>query len=213
MVSERELREELCEVGRLLWERDLVGAAEGNLSVRFGQNSILCTPNGLCKGRLKPDDMVIIDHAGRPIRRGNPSSEIRLHLKAYSVRPDCAAFIHAHPPTATGFALANQNIPYDVLPEAVAVLGPIALVPFAMPGTEDLPNAAAESMQSHNTLLLANHGAATMGSSLMDAFFRMETLERVAKVVLIARQVGEPKALPAAAVAQLREKFPIELRP
>ncbi|HZH98448.1 MAG TPA: class II aldolase/adducin family protein, partial [Fimbriimonadaceae bacterium] len=95
MKSEQELREEICAVARLLWERGLLGGTEGNLSARIGPHMLLCTPAGVQKGALRPADLVVIDEEGVPLRHGNPSSEIRLHLRIYKRRPDCHAVVHA----------------------------------------------------------------------------------------------------------------------
>ena len=204
MKSEAELRAEIVEVGRLLWQRGLVGATEGNISCRLGNHGLLCTPGGVSKGHLKPDDIVLIDLEGHPMRtRANPSSEIRLHLRFYKRRPDCEAVIHAHPPAATGFALAHKPIPNGLLPEAVVVLGPIAMCAFGMPGTEALPDSVEPFVMDHDTFLLANHGAATLGDSLMDAYWRMETLERVATIVAHAELLGGARALPHDALPSL----------
>jgi L-fuculose-phosphate aldolase len=193
----------MCEVGRRLWLRGLVGGGEGNISVRLSPRQFLCTPTGVSKGHLRPADLVIIDSKGQPLNDKIPSSEIRLHLKIYKHRPDCQAVVHAHPPTATGFALAQEEIPDNLLPEAAWVLGSVALVPFSMPGTEEVPDNLEPFLEDHKTFLLANHGAATMGTDLYDALYRMETLERVANTILIARMIGTPKPMPHAALDTL----------
>jgi L-fuculose-phosphate aldolase len=198
------IRRELSAAGRRLWERGLVGAGEGNLSVRLEDGSILCTPSGACKGDLSPQDLVRIDAEGVPFEDGSPSSEIRMHLRLYKLRPDCNAVVHAHPLAATGFALAGETVPTELLPEGVAIVGKVALVPFAMPGTDELPDALEPYAQDHQAFLLASHGATTVGASLQEALFRMEVLERVAQIVLHARQIGEPRPLPAGALARLR---------
>ena len=197
------LRTEMVAAGRLLWERDLVGATEGNLSCRLGEH-ILCTPSGLSKGHLAESDLVVIDLNGNAIEGGTPSSEIKLHLRLYRVCPEVQAVVHAHPLTATAFATCGQTIPIDFLPEAVVVLGDIALVPFAMPGTESLPDALEPFARQHRTFLLANHGAVTVGPTLLEAAYRMETLERVAKIVAACRQIGEPRPLSDADLSVLR---------
>jgi L-fuculose-phosphate aldolase len=195
-VNELQLRAQMCEVGRRLWQRELVGGAEGNLSVRLSPRQILCTPSGVSKGHLRPDDLVVIDNHGEPVRGGLPSSEIKLHLRILNKRRDCQAVIHAHPPVATAFALAGEDIPDDLLPESAYVLGSVATVPFGMPGTDELPDKLEPLLEDHKTFLLANHGAAVMGSDLLDACYRMETLERVARLILYARQIGEPQRMP-----------------
>lgn len=203
-MTERAARDAMCRAGRLLWERGLVGAAEGNLSARLDDGSILCTPSGVSKGELQPDGLVLLDPAGHPVGAGVPSSEIRLHLRALERRPDCGAVVHAHPPTATAFAVAGRTIPDHVLPEAMIVLGPVALVPFAMAGTEALPDAMEDVWREHKTFLLGHHGAATLGKDLGDAVQRMETLERIAVVLLRAEALGGAHALPREAFEALK---------
>lgn len=195
-MDELRLRAEMCDIGRRLWLRDLVGGLEGNLSVRLSPQRILCTPTGLCKGHLRPSDLVIIDLKGNPIGEGKPSSEIKLHLRMYAKRPDCMAVIHAHPPTATAFALAGEEIPDDLLPEAAHVLGSVATAPFGMPGTDEVPDRLEPLLADHKTILMENHGAVVMGKDLFDAFCRMETLERVSRIILISRLLGKPKPMP-----------------
>lgn len=202
--SETELRVEMAEVGSLLWQRGLVGATEGNVSCRLGNHAILCTPSGKSKGHLKPDDMVVIDLDGTPLRRGTPSSEIRLHLRFYRRRPECQAVVHAHPPVATSFALAHREVPDNLLPEAVVILGPVALCPFGMPGTDALPDSIEDFIADHDSFLLSNHGAVTIGGDLMDAYWRMETLERVALVYLHAESLGGARPLPEPAILPLQ---------
>jgi len=204
-VSLENLRAEMVAAGRLLWERNLVGATEGNLSCRVGDH-LLCTPSGLSKGSLAEEDLLEIDLQGNPLgpHRYKPSSEIRLHLRVYRCCPSVQSVVHAHPLTATAFATCGQTVPVEYLPEAVVVLGPVALVPFGMPGTEALPDALEPFVKSHRTFLLANHGAMTIGKTLTEAVHRMETLERVAQILLACRQIGTPVRLSEPDLAQLR---------
>ncbi|HRF58856.1 MAG TPA: class II aldolase/adducin family protein [Fimbriimonadaceae bacterium] len=200
-MTELQLRATLCEVGRRLWQRGLIGASEGNLSVRLNSKYLLCTPSGASKGHLKPNDLVVIDLKGNPVRDtdARPSSEIKLHLRCYQIRKDCQAVIHAHPQTATGFALAGEEIPDNLMPEAAIVLGSVATVPFAMPGTNEVPDLLEPLLPDHKTFLLSNHGAAVLGKDLWDAYNRMETLERVARIVLTARLIDAPLPMPTKA--------------
>ncbi len=195
----------MCDFGRRLWQRGLVGAAEGNLSARLSPHRLLCTPTGMSKGHMRPADLIIIDLNGTPIDGGLPSSEIKLHLRCYRKRQDCMAVIHAHPLTATAFALAGEDIPDDLLPEAAYVLGSVATAPFGMPGTDEVADRIEPLLQDHKAFLMEHHGAVTMGSSLEDAFNRMETLERVAKMILIAKLLGEPKPMPEYAYRRMIE--------
>ena len=202
-MNEQALRVEMCRVGRLLWERGLVGATEGNLSARLSSDTLLCTPSGLSKGHLEPEQLVVIDLDGNALDGKAPSSEIRLHVRAFARRPDCGAVIHAHPPIATGFAVAGRTIPDALMPEAMIVLGRVPLLPFAMPGTDAVPDGLEPFLADHKTFLLGHHGAATLGRDLADSYHRMETLERVAAVFLHAEALGGPQPLPPAEVAEL----------
>jgi L-fuculose-phosphate aldolase len=202
-MNELQLRALVCEVGRRLWQKDLVGGAEGNISVRLSSRQILCTPSGVSKGHLRPNELVVIDNHGVPAGEGKPSSEIKLHLRILARRKDCQAVIHAHPPVATAFALAGEDIPDNLLPESAYVLGSVATVPYCAPGTEEVPNAIDPLLDDHKAFLLANHGAVVMGRDLMDALYRMETLERVAKLILNAKLLGGPKELPDRAFQEL----------
>lgn len=199
-MTEIQLRALMCEIGRRLWQRGLIGAAEGNLSCRISPRQILCTPAGLSKGHLKPDDLVITDLKGTPTKDGAiPTTELALHLRIYQHRKDCQAVIHAHPPVATGFALSGDEIPDNLMPESANVLGSVATVPFAMPGTDEVPDQIEPLLADHKTFLMSHHGAVVLGKDLVDAYNRMETLERVARTYLTARMLDGAKPMPAAA--------------
>ena len=204
-MTELELRAAICETGRRLWQHGLVGAAEGNITARLDAKKLLCTPSGVSKGHLRPDDIVVMDYRGGVIKGSAPSSEVKMHLAIYAARPDCQAVVHAHPAMATGFALAGEEIPDNWLPEAAFVLGSVAMVPFGMPGTEELPAALRPYLEFHKTFLLSHHGAVAMGNSLSDAYNRMETLERVCQVIANARAIGTPRPMPDNAFKHLLE--------
>lgn len=202
-MNELPLRAAMCEVGRRLWQRGLVGAAEGNLSVRIGEKQILTTPTGASKGHLRPDDLVVVDLQGKPLKGGRPSVEVRLHTRIYKRRPDCQAIVHAHPPVATALTLAGEDIPDNVLVEAGVVLGSVPVVPFAFAGTEEVPDAIDPYLDDHKTFLLSHHGAVALGKDLHDAYNRMETLERVATMLMHARAMGGVRPMPEAAFNRL----------
>jgi L-fuculose-phosphate aldolase len=192
---------------RQLADRGLIAGRDGNLSVRLGAERVLVTPSGLVKALVEPRDMVEVDLTGKPRRRGarKPTSELDLHLTILRHRPDVQAVVHAHPPVATAFAVAGQEIPGNLLPELIFVVGPVPLVPFGMPGTPELGRSVVpylEAQRSH-ALLLANHGAVTMGKTLDEAWIRMESLEHAARIIMTARALGEPRVLPARVVEQL----------
>ncbi len=200
---------------RQLAARGLIAGRDGNLSVRLGADRVLVTPSGLIKSLVTAADMVEVDVAGKPRRKSSrkPTSELDLHLRILRYRPDVHAVVHAHPPAATGFAVAGQEIPGNLLPELIFVVGPVPLVPFGMPGTPELGDRVVPYLEGrhHHARLLANHGAVTMGKTLDEAWIRMESLEHAARIITAARAIGEgePKPLAAAVVERLeaqREK-------
>jgi L-fuculose-phosphate aldolase len=202
--SEAALRRTLVEVCRALHARDLIGAGEGNVSCRLGPGRLLVTPAGASKALLRPADLVVVDLAGARLRgRGRPSSELRMHLAAYAARPDVQAAVHAHPLTAVALTVAGLPPPNDVMPEASVVLGEVAVAPFAIPGTDEVPRALAPLLARHEVVLLERHGALALGRTLGEALGRMETLERVSRVALLARLAGRCEPLGPEAVAKV----------
>ncbi len=201
---ERRLREELVEIGRRLHARDLVGAAEGNLSARLGPDRFLVTASGVSKGHLGPGDLVVVDGRGERLHgEKRASTELRMHLAAYAARPDVGAVVHAHPITAVALTVAGVPPPSDLVPEAAVTLGPIAVAPFATPGTDEVPASLAPFLARHDVVLLDRHGALTLGRTLVEAFERMETLERVARIALAARLLGRCEPLGREVVARV----------
>jgi L-fuculose-phosphate aldolase len=165
------------------------------------------TANGLIKSLLTAGDMVEVGLSGRK-RRGlrNPTSELDLHLRILTGRPDVGAVVHAHPPAATGFAVAGEEIPANLLPELIFLVGRVPLVPYGTPGTPELGDRVEPYLAEHDALLLANHGAVTMGRTLDQAWIRMETLEHAARIILAARMIGQPRPLEALRAQARREQ-------
>ena len=204
MTREQILRKQMVEVGRRMYQKGLVVATEGNISVRLTAQRILMTPTGAWKGILKPADVVAVDMSGRVIKSGRrPSMEYPMHRGLYRARPDVRAIVHAHPPVATGFAVAGLALDQPILVEAVLVLGPVPVVPYATPATEALPEAIAPYAAKHNALLLGNHGAVTMGRDLWQAYARMEILEHLALIQLTARLLGKADTIPPTEIKKL----------
>jgi len=198
---------------RQLAAQGSIAGRDGNISVRLGPERVLVTPSGFIKSLVTAADMVEVDLTGNLLRRSSrkPTSELDLHLRILRHRPDVQAVVHAHPRTATGFAVAGQEIPGNLLPELIFVVGPVPLVPFSMPGTPELGDRIVPYLEDHrhHALLLANHGAVTMGRTLDEAWIRMETLEHGARIIMAARQIGQPQPLSLEALralVQQREK-------
>jgi L-fuculose-phosphate aldolase len=206
MQDEGQLRRDLCEVGRRLWQEGLVAATDGNFSVRLSERHLLATPTNVSKGFMSPEQIVKIDRSGQPVEGfTRPSSEIRMHLAIYAQRPDVCAVVHGHPPTATGFAAARVAVPTEILTEAATFLGPVALAGYATPGTDELADTLTPHLRDHNLFLLANHGAVAVGRDLFEAAHRMESLEQCAKISVVARQLGGAQALAPSELAKLME--------
>jgi L-fuculose-phosphate aldolase len=188
-----EAKNQIVEIGRRMWVKEWVAANDGNISCKISEDEYVCTPTGVSKGFLDVGDLIVVDSEGRKKSGGplNPSSEIKMHLHVYKKRPDVVSVCHAHPITATGFAVAGMSLDQCALPEVAIVLGQIPCVPYGLPSTDEIPKAIDPYLQSSNAVLLANHGALTWGSTLMQSYHRMETLEHFAKILLVAVQLGK----------------------
>jgi L-fuculose-phosphate aldolase len=188
-----------------LYERGLVAGPDGNVSVRLSDGSILVTPAGVSKVDVAPENLIVVDLAGRVLEgTGRPSTELALHLRAYNRRSDVRAVVHAHPPTATGFSVAGASFEAPVLPEVILQMGSVPLVPYVTPGTEALADSCEPYIDRYDAFLMANHGATTLGATLDVAHQRMESLEHAAKILLAARTLGSVNELSARDVAALR---------
>lgn len=183
----------MCELGRRMWERGWAASNDGNLSRRLGEGLFLVTPAGVSKGFLTTDMLLVVDAQGRMVEHSSsyrPSSETPLHLECYLRRGDVGGVCHAHPPVATAFACARKAIDAPILGESLMVLGEVPCAPYGRTGTAELPGAAGPLLEDHDAVLLANHGAVTMGPDLETAYWRMETLEHTAHIHLNVHLLG-----------------------
>jgi L-fuculose-phosphate aldolase len=202
--TERELRQDIVEVGRLVFQKGWIAANDGNISIRLDESRILCTPTGVCKGMMHPDDLIICDLEGNKlIGRKERTSEIMMHLTIYKLRPDVRAVVHAHPPVSTGFATAGRALNQALLPEVIIGLGCVPLAAYGLPGTPALTDPMLPYIPKYNALLLANHGAVAYGEEVFQAYFRMETVEHYARIAFVAEMLGGPTVLPREEVTKL----------
>ena len=186
-----DLREELCRVCRLLYDRGYVAGHDGNVSLRLPDGSLLVTPSGVSKGRLEPEMLVVCELEGNMLEGDrHPSSETPMHLEVYRQRPDVGAVVHAHPVMATAFAVCGKGLEEPFLIETISGLGVVPVAPYALPSTREVPESIRPFVKDHSAVLLANHGALTWGKDLWSAFDRMETLEHTAKIYAQVRQLG-----------------------
>ena len=206
MQIEERLRADIVEVGRRLHDRGFVASNDGNISVRFAADRLLTTPTGVAKGFMTPDMMVTTDLTGRKLTGDRePSSEILMHLAVYEHRPEIKAVVHAHPPTATGFAVAGIPLDRAVLAEVVTTLGSIPIADYGTPSTSELADAVRQYIRAHDGVLLANHGALTVADELFAAYYKMETVEHFARISLVARQLGGERLLSREEVNRLQD--------
>lgn len=214
MPSLYQLKDLMCEIGSRVWKQGWVAANDGNFSCRLTDDEYLVTPTGVSKGFMDPGMLIVVDGEGnKKFGSLRPSSEIKMHLEVYRKRPDIGGIIHAHPATATGFAVAGIPLNECILPEVVVTIGGAPIVPYGTPSTDELAQSFVPYLEKADAFLLANHGALTLGSDLMSAFYRMESLEHFAKILLVARQLGKVNFLTEQQVCELndlRKKFGIQ---
>jgi L-fuculose-phosphate aldolase len=204
-MTEAQLRDAIVEVGRRLYARGYTASNDGNISARLDGQRLLMTPKSVCKGFMSADMMVITDLDGRKLAGDrDPSSEMQMHLEVYRQRPDAKAVVHAHPPIATGFAVAGIPLDRAVLAEVITTLGSVPIADYATPSTKELPEAVRKYVKAHDGMLLANHGALTLGSDLFAAYYKMETIEHFAKISLVARLLGGERLLSRQEVDRLQ---------
>ncbi len=207
-LDENEQRELMCEIGRRVYNREMVAANDGNFSVRLDDKSFLCTPSSVSKGFMTADMICKVDAEGRSIENNGPwrpTSEIKMHLRIYEYRKDVRAVIHAHPQYATAHAIAGIALDKKIMPEAVIFLGDVPIAKYGLPSTMEIPDAVEPYLDSHDSVLLENHGALSWGSSLMNAYFQMEGLEFYASISYKASMLGGARELPPYEVKRLQD--------
>ena len=193
-----EIREQICDVCHKMWQLGWVAANDGNVSVKLEDGTFLATPTGISKSFITPEKLVHIDENGEVLdgpEGAKPSSEIKMHLRCYKEREDVGAVVHAHPPTATGFAVAHLALDRYTMIETVIAIGSIPIATYGTPSTYEVPDSIAPYLQEHDVILLENHGALTVGADLITAYYRMETLELYAKISLTAHLLGGEKEI------------------
>ena len=196
--TEREHRQDIVEIGRLVYQKGWVAANDGNITIRLDGERILSTPTGVSKGTMHVDDLIIVDNEGNKLQgRLEKTSEVLMHLVIYKMRPDIHAIVHAHPPVSTGFATAGLSLNKAVLPEVVVGLGCVPLAEYGLPGSAELSDRMKPLIPKFDAILLANHGAVGYGADLQKAFFRIETVEHFARINLVAELLGRSQAAAA----------------
>jgi L-fuculose-phosphate aldolase len=205
-LGEFALKEQMCDIGRRIWQKGFCAGNEGNHSYRIGENRILCTPTGISKGFLKPDDICTVDLEGKQVAgKRKRTSEILMHLAIYKARPDVKAVVHSHPPHATAFAIANVELPTCIHPEAEVFLGAVKTAKYVTPGDTRLGESLLPYVKDSNTILLQNHGTVTYDVDLEGAYYKLEIVDAYARILLLAKQIGSIRPLDGAEMKELLE--------
>ncbi len=205
-VSEFKIKEQMCDIGRRIWMKGFCAGNEGNHSYRIGPDRFLCTPTGISKGFLKPDDICTVDLEGKQVSgKLKRTSEILLHLAIYKARPDVKAVVHSHPPHATAFAIANVDLPTCIHPEAEVFLGAVKTAKYVTPGDTRLGESILPFVKDSNTILLQNHGTVTFDKDLDNAYYKLEIVDAYARILLLAKQIGTIRPLDAGEMKELLE--------
>ena len=208
MVSEFELKKQICDIGKRIYNRGMVAANDGNISVKLSDNEFLCTPTGVSKGFMTPEYICKVDAKGNVLQANGsfkPSSEIKMHMRVYEKRPDVMSVVHAHPIYATSFAIAGIPLTQPIMPEAVIALGCVPIAEYGTPSTEEIPDAVEKYLPYYDAVLLESHGALTYSDSLLNAYHKMESVEFYAELLFKSRQLGGPKVFSEERVQQLYE--------
>lgn len=208
MANEYEIKKQICEIGRRIYNRGMVAANDGNISVKLSDNEYLCTPTGVSKGFMTPEYICKVDKDGKVLQaNGNfkPSSEIKMHMRVYKFRPDVGSVVHAHPTFATSFAIAGIPLTAPIMPEAVIALGCVPIAEYGTPSTNEIPDAVEKYLPYYDAVLLESHGALTYSVDLLSAYHKMESVEFYAELLYKARQLGGAKEFDKDQIQKLYE--------
>ncbi len=213
-MNEYQFREQICDIGRRVYNKGFSAGNEGNLSIRLNNKEVLCSPTFVCKGLLKPDDLCVVDYEGKQLRgKKRRTSEILLHLTIYKARPDVQAVVHCHPPHATAFAIAGEPIPKCIHPEVEVFLGEVPTVKYETPGNQKFADTVLPYVKDCNTMVLASHGTVSFADTLEKAYFWTEILDAYCRILILAKQLGRVSYLgeqKTRELLELKQKFGID---
>jgi L-fuculose-phosphate aldolase len=205
-VNAHKIKQEICDIGRRIYNRGFAAANDGNISYRIGENEVLCTPTMHCKGFLTPDDICTVDMEGKQLAgRKKRSSEVLLHLTIMKERPDVKSVVHCHPPHATAFAVAREPIPQCVLPEVEVFLGDVPITRYETPGGQKFADTVLPFVKKTNVVILANHGTVSFGETVERAYWWTEILDAYCRILMLARDLGRVNHLTQGETRELLE--------
>jgi len=190
-INDRRLKEQICEIGRRVYNKGFAAANDGNISIRVGENEVLCSPTMICKGFMEPEDICAVDLDGNQLAgKRKRTSEVLLHLTIMKERPDVKAVVHCHPPHATAFAVAGEAIPQCILPEVEVFMGEVPIAPYETPGGQEFADTVKPFLKGTNTVILKSHGTVSFGKDLEDAYWKTEILDAYCRILMLSRQLG-----------------------
>lgn len=207
-LNEYEMKKMICDVGKRIYDRRMAAANDGNISVKLRDNEFLCTPTGVSKGFMTPESICKVDAQGELLQANEglkPSSEIKMHMRVYTKRPDVGAVVHAHPTFATSFAIAGIPLTRPIMPEAIITLGCVPIAPYRTPSTREVPDGIEPYLEHFDAVLLESHGALTWSADLMAAYMKMESLEFYAELLYRTKMLGGSKELSQEEIEKLYE--------
>lgn len=208
--GEFKLKEQMCDIGRRIWLKGFCAGNEGNHSFRIGPNRFLCTPTGISKGNLKPDDICVVDGEGKQLSgKRKRTSEFMMHATIYKARPDVKCVIHSHPPHATAFAVANVELPTCIHPEAEVFLGQVRTAKYVTPGDQRLGDSILPFLKDSNTIVLANHGVVCFDTDMEQCYYKLEIVDAYSRILILAKQVGNIRQLDS---KEMKELIELKLR-
>jgi len=192
MINIHQIKEEICDIGRRLYNKGFAAANDGNISYRLDENRVVCTPTQICKGFMKPDDLCVVDMEGKQIAgHRKMTSEIRQHITIMKELPEVKSVVHCHPPHATAFGIAREAIPQCILPEVDIFMGDVPIAPYRIPGGQDFADAILPFVHKSNIIVQANHGTVSFGPTVERAYWLTELLDAYCKILLISRDLGK----------------------
>ncbi|MDF2569189.1 MAG: mtnB [Sporomusa sp.] len=207
-MTEQECKQQICEIGKRMYDSGFVASNDGNISVRLSEHVIITTPTGVSKGFMIPEMLIKVDLEGNVFKGSDtwrPSSEVKMHLRVYKDRPDVQAVVHAHPPYATTFAIARTPLNKPLVAEAIVTLGCVPVAEYGTPSTNEVPDAVAGYLEHFDAVLLANHGALAWGDDLVTAYHKLESVEFYAKLTFLSAQLGGAQELSLEEIEKLYE--------
>jgi L-fuculose-phosphate aldolase len=191
MINAHKIKQDICDIGRRIYDRGFAAANDGNITVRIGENEVLCTPTMHCKGFLRPEDIATVDMQGNQTAgRKKRSSEALLHLEIYRQRPELKSVVHCHPPHATAFAVAREPIPQCVLPEVEVFLGDVPITKYETPGGQAFADTIIPFVKKTNVIILANHGTVSFGENVERAYWWTEILDAYCRILILSKSLG-----------------------